>query len=107
MDIPSGHTGAGPIPDIPSLRGHPGIKHRFPDNPDERIIIRITRLIRVSVRLSTTPSEAMRKVLAMADWKQIPGALVRISAGSRTNVWGVNAGGNIYRHTNNDASPWV
>ncbi|MGW2849620.1 tectonin domain-containing protein [Streptomyces sp. NPDC001274] len=43
----------------------------------------------------------------MADWKQISGALVRISAGSRANVWGVNAGGNIYRYTNNDANPWV
>ncbi|MFI0228218.1 tectonin domain-containing protein [Streptomyces sp. NPDC017086] len=43
----------------------------------------------------------------MADWKQISGALVRIAVGSRTNVWGVNAGGNIYRYTGNDASPWV
>ncbi|WP_399010705.1 tectonin domain-containing protein [Streptomyces sp. EAS-AB2608] len=30
-----------------------------------------------------------------------------MSAGSRTSVWGVNSGGNIYRFTNNDASPWV
>ncbi|BCM65228.1 hypothetical protein EASAB2608_00562 [Streptomyces sp. EAS-AB2608] len=22
-------------------------------------------------------------------------------------MWGVNSGGNIYRFTNNDASPWV
>ncbi|MGW3407383.1 tectonin domain-containing protein, partial [Streptomyces zhihengii] len=43
----------------------------------------------------------------MADWKQISGALVRIAVGSRTNVWGVNSAGNIYRYTNNDASPWV
>jgi hypothetical protein len=43
----------------------------------------------------------------MAHWKQIPGALSAISAGSRTNVWGVNAGGNIYRHTNNDAAAWA
>ncbi|MEU5091641.1 tectonin domain-containing protein [Streptomyces sp. NPDC021356] len=42
----------------------------------------------------------------MADWKQISGALVRIAAGSRTNVWGVNSAGNIYRYTNNDADPW-
>ncbi|MFI9279432.1 tectonin domain-containing protein, partial [Streptomyces sp. NPDC053076] len=40
-------------------------------------------------------------------WKQISGALTGISAGSRSVVWGVNAGGNIYRFTNNDASPWV
>ncbi|GGY98383.1 hypothetical protein GCM10010300_48120 [Streptomyces olivaceoviridis] len=43
----------------------------------------------------------------MADWKQISGALTAISAGSRTSVWGVNAGGSIYRFTNHDASPWV
>ncbi|MFC8710843.1 tectonin domain-containing protein [Streptomyces sp. NPDC057197] len=43
----------------------------------------------------------------MADWKQISGTLTRIAVGSRTNVWGVNAGGNVYRYTNNDANPWV
>ncbi|GAB2622517.1 hypothetical protein GCM10027168_63090 [Streptomyces capparidis] len=43
----------------------------------------------------------------MAEWLRVTGALVRIAVGSRTNVWGVNAGGNIYRYTNNDASPWV
>ncbi|MFC9283709.1 tectonin domain-containing protein, partial [Streptomyces collinus] len=43
----------------------------------------------------------------MADWKQINGGLTRIAVGSRTNVWGVNSAGNIYRYTNNDASPWV
>ncbi|MFI2684788.1 tectonin domain-containing protein, partial [Streptomyces sp. NPDC018584] len=42
----------------------------------------------------------------MADWKQISGGLTRIAAGSRTNVWGVNSAGNIYRYTNNDAAPW-
>ncbi|MGW1988161.1 tectonin domain-containing protein, partial [Streptomyces collinus] len=42
----------------------------------------------------------------MADWKQISGGLTRIAVGSRTNVWGVNSAGNIYRYTNNDASPW-
>ncbi|MEV5202818.1 tectonin domain-containing protein, partial [Streptomyces sp. NPDC053720] len=40
-------------------------------------------------------------------WKKIPGGLTRISAGSRTNVWGVNANGNIYRYTGDDANPWV
>lgn len=43
----------------------------------------------------------------MAEWQRVSGALVRIAAGSRSNVWGVNAGGNIYRYTNNDASPWI
>jgi len=43
----------------------------------------------------------------MAQWTQIGGALKRISAGSQTNVWGVNSAGNIYRYTGNDASPWV
>ncbi|QUX26998.1 hypothetical protein KGD83_16735 [Nocardiopsis akebiae] len=43
----------------------------------------------------------------MAYWKQISGALTRISAGSRTNMWGVNASGSIYRYTNDDANPWV
>ncbi|KAJ7245722.1 hypothetical protein C8J57DRAFT_1678968 [Mycena rebaudengoi] len=40
-------------------------------------------------------------------WIKIPGALKRISVGSRTDVWGVNAGGNIYRYTSNDSKPWV
>jgi virginiamycin B lyase len=40
-------------------------------------------------------------------WKQIGGALTRISAGSRSNVWGVNSAGNIYRYTQDDARPWV
>ncbi|WP_444963891.1 tectonin domain-containing protein [Nocardiopsis sp. M1B1] len=43
----------------------------------------------------------------MAHWKQISGGLTRISAGSRTNVWGVNASGAIYRYTNDDANPWI
>lgn len=34
----------------------------------------------------------------MAEWKQIAGGLTRISAGSSTNVWGVNSAGNIYRY---------
>jgi virginiamycin B lyase len=40
-------------------------------------------------------------------WKQIGGALTRISAGSRSNVWGVNSAGNIYRYTQDDARPWI
>jgi hypothetical protein len=43
----------------------------------------------------------------MAAWTKIPGGLVRISAGSRTNVWGVNANDNVYRFTGDDANPWV
>ena len=43
----------------------------------------------------------------MTTWKQIPGGLARISAGSRTNVWGVNSGSSVYRYTLNDANPWV
>ncbi|MFF9351303.1 tectonin domain-containing protein, partial [Streptomyces sp. NPDC014734] len=35
----------------------------------------------------------------MAEWQQVSGSLKAISAGSRTNVWGVNAAGNIYRYT--------
>ncbi|MFE5887291.1 tectonin domain-containing protein, partial [Streptomyces hydrogenans] len=42
----------------------------------------------------------------MAHWKKIAGGLVKISAGSRSNVWGVNANGQIYRFTNDDATPW-
>ncbi|MGA5407453.1 tectonin domain-containing protein, partial [Streptomyces lavendulocolor] len=38
---------------------------------------------------------------------QISGGLARISAGSRTNVWGVNSGGGIYRYTGNDSNPWI
>ncbi|MEU4040364.1 tectonin domain-containing protein, partial [Streptomyces collinus] len=40
-------------------------------------------------------------------WKQINGGLKSIAAGSRTTVWGTNAGGNVYHYTNNDASPWI
>ena len=40
-------------------------------------------------------------------WKQVSGALTRISAGSVTNVWGVNSSGNIYRYTGDDGNPWV
>ncbi|MEV2256922.1 tectonin domain-containing protein [Streptomyces sp. NPDC050147] len=43
-------------------------------------------------------------------WKHIPGSLKRIAVGSRTNVWGVDPAGAIYRYTNNDASgsnPWI
>ena len=43
----------------------------------------------------------------MAEWNQIPGALSAVSAGSSTNVWGVNAAGNIYRYTGDDANPWI
>ncbi|WP_051842958.1 tectonin domain-containing protein [Streptomyces sp. NRRL F-5193] len=42
----------------------------------------------------------------MAHWKKIAGGLTGISAGSRSNVWGVNANGQIYRFTNDDATPW-
>jgi hypothetical protein len=41
------------------------------------------------------------------EWKPIPGGLTRISAGSSTNVWGVNAAGNIFAYTQDDANPWV
>jgi hypothetical protein len=40
-------------------------------------------------------------------WKNIAGELSRISAGSATNVWGVNAESNIYRYTGDDSNPWV
>ncbi|MGA5170171.1 tectonin domain-containing protein, partial [Streptomyces lavendulocolor] len=43
----------------------------------------------------------------MAEWTQITGALTAISAGSRTNVWGVNSAGNIYRFSGDDADPWI
>ncbi|WP_330162529.1 tectonin domain-containing protein [Nocardiopsis tropica] len=43
----------------------------------------------------------------MAHWKNIPGNLTKISVGSRSNVWGVNSAGGIYRFTNDDANPWV
>ena len=43
----------------------------------------------------------------MATWKQIAGGLSAISAGSRTNVWGVNSADQIWRYTNQDANPWL
>ena len=43
----------------------------------------------------------------MVSFKQIPGALSTISAGSRTDVWGVNPAGDIFRYTGDDASPFV
>ena len=45
-------------------------------------------------------------LVAMA-WKTIVGALSRISAGSATNVWGVNAAGTVFRYTGDDGNPWV
>ncbi|GGS31695.1 hypothetical protein GCM10010238_20970 [Streptomyces griseoviridis] len=58
------------------------------------------RLTRGTVHRSQT--EGSREI---GDRRQISGALVRISAGSRTNVWDVNAGGDIYRYADNGASP--
>jgi hypothetical protein len=43
----------------------------------------------------------------MAVRTQVSGVMVAIAVGSRTNVWGVNASGEIYRYTSNDASSWV
>ena len=43
----------------------------------------------------------------MAKWNLINGSLNRISVGSRTNVWGVNSAGEIYRYTQDDANPWI
>ncbi|MEU9314088.1 hypothetical protein [Streptomyces sp. NPDC048256] len=43
----------------------------------------------------------------MAVRTQVSGVLVAIAAGSRTNVWGVNASGEICRYTSNDASFFV
>ncbi|MGW0858919.1 tectonin domain-containing protein [Streptomyces sp. NPDC002690] len=43
-------------------------------------------------------------------WADVNGSLKRITVGSRTNVWGVDPAGSVYRYTNNDASggnPWV
>lgn len=43
-------------------------------------------------------------------WAEVNGSLKRIAVGSRTNVWGIDPAGAIYRYTNNDASggnPWV
>ncbi|WP_324610329.1 tectonin domain-containing protein, partial [Streptomyces sp. NRRL S-4] len=39
-------------------------------------------------------------------WKKISGGLSGISVGSRSNVWGINPDGAIYRFTNDDATPW-
>jgi virginiamycin B lyase len=43
----------------------------------------------------------------MATWKKVSGSLVAISAGSRTDVWGIDPAGSIYRYTNYDANPWI
>ena len=40
-------------------------------------------------------------------WVNIKGSLKRISAGSRSNVWGVNAVGSIFRYTGDDNNPWI
>ncbi|KAF9044175.1 hypothetical protein BJ165DRAFT_1326052, partial [Panaeolus papilionaceus] len=39
-------------------------------------------------------------------WQQVKRKLTRISLGSRTSVWGVNATGEFYKYTNNDNNPW-
>jgi virginiamycin B lyase len=50
----------------------------------------------------------MRKgQVRMAPWKSVGGSLSGIAAGSRTNVWGVNAAGQIYRYTHYDTNPWI
>ncbi|MCM2388236.1 tectonin domain-containing protein, partial [Streptomyces albipurpureus] len=41
------------------------------------------------------------------DWVPVSGGLTRITAGSRTTVWGINSSDQIYRYTNHDANPWV
>ncbi|WP_240676760.1 tectonin domain-containing protein [Streptomyces sp. B27] len=46
----------------------------------------------------------------MPEWKRIRGNLTAISAGSRTNVWGVNKAGDIYKFSGYDflpPSPWI
>ncbi|MFJ2134506.1 tectonin domain-containing protein, partial [Streptomyces sp. NPDC087845] len=37
----------------------------------------------------------------------VSGGLTRISAGSRTHVWGVNSLDQIYRYTGHDTNPWI
>ncbi|MEK8141973.1 tectonin domain-containing protein [Streptomyces sp. M10(2022)] len=48
-----------------------------------------------------------RRPGASNPWTNINGSLVRIDAGSRTNVWGVDSANSIYRYTNHDANPWI
>ncbi|MFJ4648947.1 tectonin domain-containing protein [Streptomyces bobili] len=46
----------------------------------------------------------------MPEGKQIRGNLTATAAGFRTNVWGVNAAGNIYKFSGYDdlaSSPWI
>ncbi|MFD3734465.1 tectonin domain-containing protein [Streptomyces sp. NPDC058632] len=43
----------------------------------------------------------------MADRVKVSGGLSAISAGSRTTVWGVNAGAAICKYSNYDGAPWV
>ena len=42
-----------------------------------------------------------------SSWKSIRGGLSRISAGSVTNVWGVNSHQQVYRYTGNDDQAWA
>ncbi|MEU5646847.1 protein kinase domain-containing protein [Streptomyces milbemycinicus] len=54
-----------------------------------------------------TPPSRGQDVTSEAHWGHIPGKLARISVGSRTNVWGVNDTGEVWRYTNHDANPWL
>jgi len=59
---------------------------------------------------NTTSTEesafGLNAIVSDSGFIRIPGALTQISAGSVTNVWGVNAAQQIYRYTGNDANPF-
>ncbi|WP_266157247.1 tectonin domain-containing protein [Dyella silvatica] len=42
-----------------------------------------------------------------SSWMRLPGSLQQISAGHAECAWGVNAAGDIFQHSGEDASPWV
>jgi virginiamycin B lyase len=43
----------------------------------------------------------------MAKWQQVHGNLEVISVGSRTNVWGIDKSGEIFRYSGDDNDPWI
>lgn len=48
------------------------------------------------------------RAFGVADWVKVADGLSAISAGSRTTVWGVNSGNQIYRYTGDQGSTnWV
>lgn len=50
-------------------------------------------------RWAVAADHAIFRMRTTEEWTPVPGELKQISVGNASNVWGVNAGGNIYKWT--------